>query len=125
MNHSEVWKFLSLDEKSPGNTVTQAVCLSSFFFSFFVLFLLSLHFVDLLLLQQEHPGTGFPFFFVHPCRTPQVMGAILPSQKTKEVHYLVCWLSLVGPVTRLKVPAEIATIFPMSQPQNEEDNEEI
>ena len=40
MNHGEVWKFLSLDEKSPGNMVTQAVCFSFFLFLFCSLFFL-------------------------------------------------------------------------------------
>ena len=49
------------------------------------------------------------------------MGAVLPSKKPKEIQYLVCWLSLVGPVTRLRVPSEIASSFPPLPQKDEED----
>ncbi|XP_056149661.1 ubiquitin-like-conjugating enzyme ATG10 [Lampris incognitus] len=67
--------------------------------------------------QQEHPLLGQPFFVLHPCRTEGFMKPVLQAalQESRQVNYLVSWLSVVGPVVGLEVPLSYSTIlFPVS-----------
>lgn len=67
----------------------------------------------------EHPVTGSPGFFVHPCRTAGVMGEVVEKadeekdeekEEEKEERglsgeeYLVLWMGVVGGCVGLYVP---------------------
>ncbi|XP_065922330.1 ubiquitin-like-conjugating enzyme ATG10 isoform X2 [Magallana gigas] len=54
--------------------------------------------------QQEHPLLGRPFYYLHPCHTADLMknSPVLTDKR----HYIVSWLSAVGPVVGLKLPLE-------------------
>ncbi|XP_061570542.1 ubiquitin-like-conjugating enzyme ATG10 [Cololabis saira] len=64
--------------------------------------------------QQEHPFLGQPFFFLHPCRTEEVMRRVLQVSldQDRPVNYVVSWLSVVGPVVGLRVPLEFCSAPP-------------
>ncbi|XP_054889308.1 ubiquitin-like-conjugating enzyme ATG10 isoform X3 [Poeciliopsis prolifica] len=49
-----------------------------------------------------------PFFFFHPCRTEEFMGPVLQAapDQGRPVHYVLSWLSVVGPVVGLDVPLQ-------------------
>nr|XP_022315749.1 ubiquitin-like-conjugating enzyme ATG10 isoform X2 [Crassostrea virginica] len=54
--------------------------------------------------QQEHPVLGCPYFYLHPCHTAELMKNT-PAVTDKR-HYIVAWLSAVGPVVGLNLPLE-------------------
>ncbi|KAK5705662.1 hypothetical protein LTR17_021486 [Elasticomyces elasticus] len=60
----------------------------------------------------DHPVTGMPAYFVHPCRTGEGMAAITMSSvdggQVNSVEYLMRWLGLVGPSVGLFVPVALA-----------------
>lgn len=58
--------------------------------------------------MTEHPVTGLPTFFVHPCRTQDAMRDVLTDLKADDEKYLVLWLGLVGGAVGLNVPTELA-----------------
>ena len=47
--------------------------------------------------QQEHPVLGSPFYALHGCETSKMMRDVGHADTTAR-GYLLCWLSLVGPV---------------------------
>ena len=55
----------------------------------------------------EHPAENRPVFFVHPCRTAEVMEAVLGSRHVLPVEYLLMWIGAVGKCVGLDVPLEI------------------
>ncbi|KAK5752999.1 hypothetical protein LTS12_016875 [Elasticomyces elasticus] len=73
----------------------------------------------------DHPVTGLPAYFIHPCRTGEGMAAVTaaPSNdverkaavegvdhvgRGRPVGYLMRWLGLVGPSVGLSVPVRVA-----------------
>ena len=61
------------------------------------------------LTEGEHPVTGTPFYFVHPCHTGRVMATVIGHEggKPRErpgVDYLTSWLSMFGPLVGLELP---------------------
>ncbi|KAK5715615.1 hypothetical protein LTR15_010261 [Elasticomyces elasticus] len=73
----------------------------------------------------DHPVTGMPAFFIHPCRTAEGMAAVTHAQiddrerkaavkgvdyapRGKPVEYLMRWLGLVGSTVGLSVPVALA-----------------
>uniref|UniRef100_K3XAD0 Ubiquitin-like-conjugating enzyme ATG10 n=1 Tax=Globisporangium ultimum (strain ATCC 200006 / CBS 805.95 / DAOM BR144) TaxID=431595 RepID=K3XAD0_GLOUD len=58
---------------------------------------------------EEHPVLGTPFWFLHPCETSAAMELLLhqqcPASETASdppyPKYLLAWLSLVQPLTRI------------------------
>ncbi|KAK4951252.1 hypothetical protein LTR10_010225 [Elasticomyces elasticus] len=64
----------------------------------------------------DHPITGLPAYFIHPCRTAESMAAIVSSlhvvgsraAEGGEIGYLMQWLGLVGPSVDLTVPMKLA-----------------
>mmetsp|Transcript_19555 Transcript_19555/g.21747 ORF Transcript_19555/g.21747 Transcript_19555/m.21747 type:complete len:174 (+) Transcript_19555:41-562(+) len=44
--------------------------------------------------QDEHPITGVPCNYIHPCQTQQVMEQLLQGAATSD--YLLTWLSMYG-----------------------------
>ena len=77
--------------------------------------------------QEEHPATGAPSYFLHPCRTAERMGAMLlpphaaaaapwaasssssssSSSTVVEVVPLLSWLSMVLPVVGCVIPPDV------------------
>lgn len=58
--------------------------------------------------QADHPLLGQPFFQLHPCRTAELMSQFLPTGlKPNAVDYLRAWVSLLGPIVGLELPAEL------------------
>lgn len=62
--------------------------------------------------MTDHPVTGTPAYFVHPCRTAEVMGDLFGSADNGASDdwnmYLLIWIGLVGGSVGLDVPAELA-----------------
>lgn len=60
--------------------------------------------------MTDHPITGQPAYFMHPCRTQEAMGAVTAdrSGSLRPEEYLLMWLGLVGPSVGLNVPLELA-----------------
>ncbi|KAH9844418.1 autophagy-related protein Atg10 [Teratosphaeria destructans] len=60
--------------------------------------------------MSEHPITGLPVFFVHPCRTAEAMAEVVQGRgdSLSPAEYLMMWLGLVGPSVGLSMPVELA-----------------
>ncbi|KAF2769813.1 hypothetical protein EJ03DRAFT_350864 [Teratosphaeria nubilosa] len=60
--------------------------------------------------MSEHPITGLPVFFVHPCRTAEAMAEVVQMRgdSLSPAEYLMMWLGLVGPSVGLSMPVELA-----------------
>ncbi|KAL7748939.1 E2-like conjugating enzyme atg10 [Sorochytrium milnesiophthora] len=58
--------------------------------------------------QQDHPYLHLPYYFVHPCRTADLMNAVGPCADTDDTgaRDIVRWLSFVGPAAGLVMPAK-------------------
>jgi ubiquitin-like-conjugating enzyme ATG10 len=69
--------------------------------------------------MAEHPITGVPAYFVHPCRTQDVMSPLVQSAETskpeadplKAMNYLMLWLGVIGASVGLSVPIRVARLF--------------
>ena len=55
-----------------------------------------------LLSQGEHPTTGVPCWYLHPCHTEQVVGEIMHEVQTddtsRDLRWLEAWFMVVGNV---------------------------
>ena len=65
------------------------------------------------LTQTEHPLTGMTVWFVHPCRTGEVMSTVLDGDgdfkgSDREVRYLLAWFGVVGSGAGLNVSVKLA-----------------
>ena len=58
--------------------------------------------------MTDHPVTGTPAYFVHPCRTAEAMSAVTARRNMRPEGYLLAWLGLIGPSIGLQVPLELA-----------------
>lgn len=58
--------------------------------------------------MTDHPVTGMPAYFVHPCRTAEAMDAVTEHRNVTPDGYLLMWLGMVGPSVGLDVPIELA-----------------
>ncbi|KAK1074885.1 hypothetical protein LTR12_002404 [Friedmanniomyces endolithicus] len=58
--------------------------------------------------MTDHPVTGIPAYFVHPCRTAEGMAAVGGMSAQEPVEYLLLWLGLVGPGVGLAIPVALA-----------------
>ena len=70
------------------------------------------------LTEGEHPVTGTPFYFVHPCQTGQVMATIVGHEGGEPgeepcVDYFTSWLSMFGSLVGLELP--LGTAQPCKQ----------
>jgi ubiquitin-like-conjugating enzyme ATG10 len=54
----------------------------------------------------NHPATGAPTFFVHPCR----LGEAMANFDSPKEDYISVWLGLVGQCVGLWVPPEMAIV---------------
>lgn len=53
---------------------------------------------------QEHPISGEPAFFVHPCNTAEAIRNLGQSVQINANNYLQAWLGLIGPAVGLHLP---------------------
>jgi ubiquitin-like-conjugating enzyme ATG10 len=59
----------------------------------------------------DHPATGRPVFFIHPCRTAEVMEASIERGKERQMtgeEYLMVWMGALGRSVGLDVPLALA-----------------
>ena len=56
----------------------------------------------------DHPIENRPVFFIHPCRTAEVMKAIADDRKISPFEYLIMWIGAIGKCVGLDVPIELA-----------------
>jgi len=59
-------------------------------------------------LPQDHPLTGLPVLFVHPCRTPDALLEFSTASSLDINSYLPLWLGIVGAPFGLHLPLELA-----------------
>ncbi|KAM3414975.1 hypothetical protein BST61_g10112 [Cercospora zeina] len=58
---------------------------------------------------KDHPETGRPVFFVHPCRTQEAMTDVLGARKdVVAIEWLFIWFGIIGNAVGLYVPTELA-----------------
>ena len=63
--------------------------------------------------MTDHPISGLPVYFVHPCRTAEAMkdvlsGKLAEGRAVKPEVYLIMWMGLVGGAVGLNVPVALA-----------------
>ncbi|KAM0721966.1 hypothetical protein Q7P37_002892 [Cladosporium fusiforme] len=69
--------------------------------------------------MAEHPVTGMPAFFVHPCRTQEVLGELAGESEGEgcsgvggdhraALEYLLLWFGVIGASVGLNVPVDVA-----------------
>lgn len=57
----------------------------------------------------EHPITGLPVYFVHPCRTQEIMAQRRSWEgEARPEEYLMVWMGVIGASVGLSVPVELA-----------------
>lgn len=66
--------------------------------------------------MAEHPITGIPAYFVHPCRTQEAMSALLENASPKAkpcsgTQYLLLWFGVIGASVGLNAPIGVAKLF--------------
>ena len=66
--------------------------------------------------MAEHPITGIPAYFVHPCRTQEAMSPLLENASPKArpcsgTQYLLLWFGVIGASVGLTVPIGVAKLF--------------
>ena len=64
--------------------------------------------------MTDHPVSGAPAYFVHPCRTAEAMETVTGHKSMSPARYLLLWMGLVGQGVGLDVPTELAEA--MSEP---------
>lgn len=60
--------------------------------------------------HQNHPVTGMPWYFIHPCNTAKAMEDIIGTRQISELEYLLIWIGLIGGAVGLYLPKELAMI---------------
>lgn len=56
----------------------------------------------------DHPVSGLPAFFFHPCRTQEVMESLQPTGSMTPVEYLLLWFGVIGAAAGLSIPSAVA-----------------
>ena len=62
--------------------------------------------------QEPHPHTGFPSYFLHPCRTSERIQLLRQGDDKDDdddddtVHYLWAWMSMMLPAVGFPIPAQ-------------------
>jgi ubiquitin-like-conjugating enzyme ATG10 len=56
----------------------------------------------------DHPATGTPAIFVHPCQTAAAMDDVAGRGEIAPGRYLLLWIGLIGCGVGLDVPTELA-----------------
>lgn len=60
--------------------------------------------------QEHHPHTGFPSYFLHPCRTSERMKLLHQSPGRDEsagINFLWVWMSMVLPAVNHPIPSKV------------------
>ncbi|KAI4233324.1 MAG: hypothetical protein LQ349_004478 [Xanthoria aureola] len=55
----------------------------------------------------NHPMTGTPACFIHPCNTAEALRQIIDGRLVSSLEYLQIWFGLVGPSVGLYLPTEL------------------
>jgi ubiquitin-like-conjugating enzyme ATG10 len=53
---------------------------------------------------NDHPVTNRPVFFIHPCRTAEVMQASVGNRDIAAEEYLLMWIGALGQCVGLNIP---------------------
>jgi hypothetical protein len=53
---------------------------------------------------EEHPTTGEPSFFLHPCQTLARVQQLLQTQQTAGVSPLLSWVAMILPAVGFRIP---------------------
>ena len=66
--------------------------------------------------MAEHPITGMPAYFVHPCRTQEALAPLLGDMSDNigfepAVEYLLLWFGVIGASVGLSVPVKTARLL--------------
>jgi ubiquitin-like-conjugating enzyme ATG10 len=69
--------------------------------------------------MAEHPVTGAPAYFLHPCRTQEAMSPLLDNatmgyseaDPRKATNYLMLWFGMIGASVGLSVPVNVAKLL--------------
>ena len=66
--------------------------------------------------MAEHPITGTPAYFVHPCRTQEALAPLLGETSDNigfepAVEYLLLWFGVIGASVGLSVPVKTARLL--------------
>ena len=66
--------------------------------------------------MAEHPITGMPAYFVHPCRTQEALAPLLRDTSGETgsepaVEYLLLWFGVIGTSVGLSVPVNTASLL--------------
>lgn len=64
--------------------------------------------ISALSMTGEHPITGGPAYFVHPCLTQDSMRAVMAGRKVSAAEYLALWVGVVGATVGLSLPVSLA-----------------
>ncbi|KAM5484184.1 hypothetical protein McanCB56680_002793 [Microsporum canis] len=56
--------------------------------------------------NKNHPITGIPVYFVHPCATGEALKSVGGDKEQTTETYLLLWLGLIGNCVGLNVPLE-------------------
>lgn len=54
--------------------------------------------------MQDHPITNKPVFFIHPCRTAEMMQASVGNRSISATDYLMIWIGALGQSVGLNIP---------------------
>lgn len=57
--------------------------------------------------DKNHPLTGIPVYFVHPCATSEALKSVAGDKEQTTETYLLLWIGLVGNCVGLNVPLEL------------------
>lgn len=58
-------------------------------------------------INQNHPVTDLPAYFIHPCNTAEALAQILNDREVSPLEYLQIWVGLVGPSVGLYFPKNL------------------
>ncbi|KAH6612482.1 hypothetical protein C7974DRAFT_405656 [Boeremia exigua] len=58
----------------------------------------------------DHPATNQPAFFIHPCRTAELMHASVGGRDITAYDYLLIWMGALGQCVGLKVPLSLVNL---------------
>jgi ubiquitin-like-conjugating enzyme ATG10 len=59
--------------------------------------------------KSDHPVTGVPSFFVHPCQTLAAMTSLQISRSGEPDNYLLGWIGIIGAAVGLSVPVRMVS----------------
>lgn len=63
---------------------------------------------------QNHPVTGTPAYFIHPCNTAEALRETIGGRSVSPLEYLQLWFGLVASLVGLYLPKELV-VEPVSR----------